>query len=83
MTYQTMLICMNVTVRDLNEEVFRKFKGRAAEKGMKMGVAVSHAMRLFIENDLAEPAKKRKQVRPANWVKDSTNKEIDSLLYGE
>ena len=43
-----MLICMNITVRDLNEEVFRRFKGKAAERGMRMGVAVTRAMQLFI-----------------------------------
>jgi hypothetical protein len=72
---------MNITVRDLDEAVFRKFKGKAAERGMKMGVAVSHAMRLFIEKDAA--AAKRTTKKPSSWNKDSTSKEIDSLLYGQ
>ncbi|MDE1865640.1 MAG: hypothetical protein KGH94_03335 [Candidatus Micrarchaeota archaeon] len=72
---------MNITVRDLNEEVFRKFKGKAAERGMKMGVAVAHAMRLFLENEVMES---KKQIpKQSKWSRDSTSKEIDSLLYGE
>ena len=84
-TYQTMLICMNITVRDLNEEVFRKFKGKAAERGMKMGVAVTQAMRLFIEKDGARPARKTGHDKPSDWAKgaDSTSEEVDSLLYGK
>jgi len=75
MTYQTMLIRMNITVRDLSEDVFRKFKGKAAERGMKMGTAVAEAMQLFIEKD----ARKSKR-RPARGLADSTSEEIDSLL---
>jgi len=79
-----MLICMNITVRDLNEEVFRKFKGKAAERGMKMGTAVTRAMQLFIEKDPARPAKKTGP-KPLNWGKgaDLTSEEVDSLLYGK
>ena len=79
-----MLIRMNITVRDLNEEIFRKFKGKAAERGMKMGTAVAHAMKLFIENEVAVQVKKP-MPKPARWsgARDSTSKEIDSLLYGE
>ena len=80
-----MLICMNITVRDLDEGVFRKFKGRAAERGMRMGVAVTQAMQLFIEKDADRQAKKPGSTKPSDWRKgtDSTSKEIDSLLYGK
>jgi hypothetical protein len=74
---------MNITVRDLNEEVFRKFKGKAAERGMKMGAAVTRAMQLFIEKEV-ERATKKGQAKPSGWGKaDPTSKEIDSLLYGK
>lgn len=71
---------MNVTVRNLDETVFRRFKGKAAERGMKMGTAMSHAMRLFIENGTTS---QKRAPKKQTWGRDSTNKEIDSLLYGE
>ena len=79
-----MLICMNITVRDLNDEVFRRFKGRAAERGMKMGAAVTQAMQLFIARD-AQKSKRQalKRLQERGKPTDATSKEIESLLYGE
>lgn len=79
-----MLIGMNITVRDLNDEVFRRFKGRAAERGMKMGEAVTQAMQLFIARD-AQKSKRQalKRLQERGKPTDATSKEIESLLYGE
>jgi hypothetical protein len=78
-----MLICMNVTVRNLNENVFRKFKGRAAERGLKMGEAVTLAMRLFIDNGSRKPGKNEGTIRLSELTRGSSEEEIDSLLYGK
>lgn len=80
-----MLIWMNITVRDLNEGVFRKFKGKAAERGMKMGAAVTQAMQLFITQEAKKPARKAGTIRLSDLTKgrDPTSDEIDSLLYGK
>lgn len=80
-----MLICMNITVRDLNEAVFRKFKGKAAERGMKMGAAVTRAMQLFIAQEAQKQVRKAGTIRLSDLTKgsDSTSEEIDSLLYGK
>jgi len=76
---------MNITVRDLDEDVFRKFKGKAAERDLKMGVAVAQAMRLFIEKETKKPIKKQGAMRTSNWGKGSeaTSEEINALLYGK
>jgi plasmid stability protein len=76
---------MNITVRDLNEEVFRRFKGKAAERGMKMGAAVTQAMRLFIAQEAQRNTRKAGTIRLSDLTKgrDSTSEEIDSLLYGK
>lgn len=75
---------MNITVRDLNEEVFRRFKGKAAERGMRMGVAVTQAMQLFMARD-AQRSKRQvlKRLQERGKPIDATSKEIESLLYGE
>ncbi len=78
---------MNITIRDLNEEIFRRFKARAAEDGVKLGVAMSRAMQLLIEKEKEDhkPAKKLSAIKPFSWGRGSedTSKEIDALLYGE
>ena len=81
MTYQTLLIYMNVTVRDLDEKVFRRFKGKAAERGMKMGEAVTRAMQLYIGMDAKRQAKKGDTIRLSELTKGESEAEIDALLY--
>ncbi len=80
-----MMICMNITIRDLNEEVFRKFKARAAENGVKLGTALTKAMELLIETERDKPVKKLGSIRPFSWGRgtETTSSEIDELLYGE
>lgn len=80
-----MLIYMNITVRDLNESVFRKFKGKAAERGLKMGAAVTQAMQLFIAQEARKPIRRGDTIRLSDLTKgkDPTSDEIDSLLYGK
>ena len=80
-----MMICMNITIRDLNEDVFRRFKARAAENGTKLGTALTQAMQLLIEKGNEKPTKKLSSIRPFSWGKgtESTSNEIDALLYGE
>ncbi len=79
------MIYMNITVRDLNEAVFRKFKGKAAERGLRMGAAVTQAMQLFIAHEARKPLKRGDTIRLSDLTKgrDSTSDEIDSLLYGK
>jgi hypothetical protein len=76
---------MNITVRGLNDEVFRKFKGKAAERGMKMGVAVTVAMRLFIAQEAKKSARKGGTIRLSDLTKgrDATSEEVEALLYGK
>lgn len=72
---------MNVTIRDLDDAVFRRFKGKAAERGMKMGEAVTRAMQLYIGMDTKRSAKKGGTIRLSELTKGEADEEIDSLLY--
>ncbi|MBI2183850.1 MAG: hypothetical protein HYU39_02705 [Thaumarchaeota archaeon] len=38
-----------VTVRHVDEEILRKFKAKTVEKEMKMGAALTEAMRNWVE----------------------------------
>ncbi len=76
---------MNVTIRGLKESVFRKFKARAVEQGMKLGEALTMAM----ENWLKQPPPKRAltvlDLEVFDWGPgtEKSSLEIDKILYGE
>jgi hypothetical protein len=74
---------MNITVRDLDGDVFRRFKGKAAERGMKMGTAVTQAMQLFIAQGAKRAAKRGGTIRLSELANGEADEEIESLLYGK
>lgn len=74
---------MDVTIRDVDEAVFRRFKGKAAERGIRMGEAATRAMQLFIVKDAKRPAGRGDTIRLSELTKRESDEEIDSLLYGK
>ncbi|MBI4016448.1 MAG: hypothetical protein HY363_02025 [Candidatus Aenigmarchaeota archaeon] len=73
---------LQVTVRDVNEEVFKEFKANAVQRGLKLGSALTLAMEKFM-------SQKRKTkftaLKPVAWGKgtEHASDEVDSILYGE
>lgn len=80
-----MVICLNVTIRELNERVFRRFKAKAVEEGMKLGEALTQAMESWLREGKAEVRPKISDIKPFNWGKgtEGSSLEIDKVLYGE
>ncbi|RMF90457.1 MAG: hypothetical protein D6733_03835 [Methanobacteriota archaeon] len=76
---------MNITVRDVDEKVFRRFKAEAVKEGQKLGQAVTRAMKFWLEKKHEErgPAKSLLDLKPIDWGEgtEKTSTEIDSLLY--
>ncbi len=74
---------MNITIRNLHENIFRKFKASAAEKGVKLGTALTQAMELWVKKTNEKPLAKLSNIKPFNWGKgtEKTSREIDQLLY--
>jgi hypothetical protein len=75
---------MNVTIRGLNESVFRRFKVKAVEEGVKLGEALTQAMDMWVQ----EMSDKREvsvlNLEVFDWGKDTekASVEIDKVLYG-
>jgi len=77
-----------IAVRDVEEEVFRKFRALAVEERMKVGNALTKAMKHWMEEERAEGV----GVDPRNLLKISGiiktkkkvrwSEEIDEFLYG-
>lgn len=74
-----------ITVRDVDETVLRNFRARAIQKKMKMGDAITDAMKKWIKEDLEETDPKiLLKFKPFDWGPGThkTSKEIDRILYG-
>ena len=76
-----------IAVRDVDEETFRKFRAMTVEEKMKLGDAVTMAMKNLLEEE-----REKKRPDPKNLLKIKPIKvgkkkvrwseEIDEVLYG-
>jgi hypothetical protein len=77
-----------LTVRNIDEEIWRKFKAKTAEEKLITGEALNEAMKIWVDE------KENKKVRPdpriflklAGFIKTKKkvrwSEEIDTTLYG-
>ena len=72
-----------VTIRDVDPEIFRKFKIGALERKMKLGSAVTLAMMKFL-TELAPRKQKFTNIKPVHWGKgtEHVSEQVDEILYG-
>jgi len=75
---------MNLTIRSLNESVFRKFKARAVEEGMKLGEALTQAMHIWIKQSTNKPEGSLLDLETFDWGKgtEKISAKIDEIMYG-
>jgi hypothetical protein len=74
---------MQLSVKNVEEEVFREFKAQSVREGMKVGDSLSLAMKLWIQRKSKKPRIKALNVTPTKWGKgtEKTSEEIDQILY--
>ncbi|MEM2902241.1 MAG: hypothetical protein QXO32_05870 [Candidatus Bathyarchaeia archaeon] len=79
------MLCLNVTVRNLDEDIFRRFKAKAVEKGLKLGEALTQAMEAWVKQSSMRPTGRLSEIKPFNWGEGSekTSVEVDAILYGK
>ncbi len=78
-----------LTVRDVDEEIWRKFRAKIEEEGLRTGQALNEALGIWIR----EKDRRRNQPDPRNFLKIEGiieagrlvrwSEEIDKILYGE
>jgi len=76
---------MNITIRDVDEKVFRRFKAEAVKEGLKLGSALTSAMKFWLEKKReSRPGKSLLDLRPVDWGPgtEKSSTEIDETLYG-
>jgi len=76
---------VNITIRDLDEVVFKRFKAKAVEEGLKLGEALTHAMAMWVKQRKVRRKTSLLELKPFNWGKDTekVSLEIDQTLYQE
>ena len=72
-----------ITVRDVDENVFQEFKSEAVRQGITMGTALTLAMEKF-----QVELKKKKEIKlwePTSWGEGTKHlsEKMDDVLYGE
>ena len=75
-----------ITIRNVDEEVLRKFKAAITVDKMRMGQALTKAMKDWIrQKERSERIDSRSffRVKPFDWGRgtEKTSKEIDDILY--
>jgi hypothetical protein len=75
---------LNVTVRGVDAEVFRRFKAKAAEEGMNLGEALTQAMEIWVKQRSAKPRARLLEINPFNWGRglERASVEVDKISYG-
>lgn len=78
-----------LTVRDVDEVVWRRFRAKIEEEGLRTGQALNEALNIWIN----KKERKRKRPDPRNFLKVEGiirpgkpvrwSEEIDKVLYGE
>ena len=78
------MTCMNITIRDINENSFRKLKAKAAEENMKIGNAVTQAIEAWLQARERKQKGKLGSIKITTWGKGSehSSAEVDKILYG-
>ena len=73
-----------ITARDVDEEVFRKFKAVVVQKGMKTGTALTQAVRGWIKEEGEKKKKKTLKITPWDWGPghERDSERVDEVLYG-
>jgi len=76
-----------IGVREVDKEIFRKFRARIIEEKLKLGVALTLAMKLWMEKEKQKKVLDPKNLLELNGIIKPKNKvrwseEIDEFLYG-
>lgn len=73
---------MQLSVRDIDETIFREFKAQAVKEKVNVGTALTLAMKNWIEKKT--PKKSFLSIKPIDLGPGTENlsQEVDKVLYG-
>jgi len=76
---------MQLSVREVDEKIFREFKAEAVREGFPVGGALNLAMKMWVEKAEKKPKMSILNLKPASWGKgtEKLSEESDTVLYGD
>jgi plasmid stability protein len=76
---------MDTTIRNLDPQLYRRLKARAAVTGKTVGEAVNEALRVYLAHPSREEGLRTlRELRPEPYGPDAEqlSEEIDTIAYG-
>jgi hypothetical protein len=75
---------MQLSVKNVNDKVFREFKAEAVREGASVGEALTFAMDFWIRNRKKKPKMSLLDLKPVNFGPGSErlSEQIEEVLYG-
>ncbi len=76
---------IQISIRNVNDGVFKEFKAETVKRGMTLGQALTIAMEEWLDEEKENPKLRITDLKPFNWGKgtENTSKEIDKIVYGD
>lgn len=74
---------MQLSVKNVEDDVFREFKAESVREGLNIGKSISLAMKLWLQQHHKKPKMSLLSFRSRSWGRgtERTSEEIDKVLY--
>ena len=74
---------MQITIKNVQEHVFREFKAESVREGLKVGDSLTLAMGLWLERSRKKPKLSLLDLKPKDWGKgtERISEQIDRIAY--
>ncbi|MBI2110171.1 hypothetical protein HYT51_00105 [Candidatus Woesearchaeota archaeon] len=74
---------MQVSVKNVEDSVFREFKSESVRERLPMGKALTLAMKAWLDHKQRKPQLHFLNLQPKKWKRGTeyTSEEIDKILY--
>lgn len=74
---------MQITIKNVQEHVFREFKAESVREGLKVGDSLTLAMRLWLEKSKKKPKLSLLDLKPRDWGKgtERLSEDIGMAVY--
>lgn len=74
---------MQVSIKNVDERIFREFKADAVREGLSIGNALNLTMELWLQKKNKKPKMTLLDFKPRDWGRgtEKTSEEIDKIVY--
>lgn len=70
---------MRVSVKDVESQAFREFKAESVREGLKIGKALTLAMKFWLESKEKKPRMSLLDLKPRSWERELSGRAKKSI----